>query len=222
MLPHVIIHNALSADGRMDWLNIDLELYYKIAIGFQEDATLSGSNTILGSDEEIPEETEEDLKPPKVDPDDKRPILVIPDSKGRVRIWHALKRWPYWRKFVALITDSTSKEYIEYLDKRHVEHLVVGKDKVDLRAALEELNKRYGVTKVRTDSGGTLNGILLRQELVSEISILVNPSLVGGTSPKSIFRAPDLTSSEGVIKLKLAHVEQLKDDVVWLRYEVVK
>ena len=222
MLPHVIIHNGLSADGRMDWLNMDLELYYKIAIGFQEDATLSGSNTILGSDEEIPDETEEDLKPPKVDPDDKRPILVIPDSKGRVRIWHALKRWPYWRKFVALITDSTPKEYIEYLDKRHVEHLVVGKDKVNLRAALEELNTRYGVKKVRTDSGGTLNGILLREGLVSEISILVNPCLVGGTSPKSIFRGPDLTGKDGVINLKLVHVEQLKDDVVWLRYEVMK
>ena len=51
--------------------------------------------------------------------------------------------------------------------------------------------------------------------------MLVNPCLVGGTSPRSIFVAPDLTSPDGVIPLKLIHVETLQDNIVWLRYEVV-
>jgi 2,5-diamino-6-(ribosylamino)-4(3H)-pyrimidinone 5'-phosphate reductase len=88
--------------------------------------------------------------------------------------------------------------------------------------ALEELNARYGVRTVRVDSGGTLNGVLLRAGLVDEVSVLIGPCLVGGTTPRSIFRAPDLTSSEGVVELKLTHVEKLKGDVVWLRYEVVR
>jgi 2,5-diamino-6-(ribosylamino)-4(3H)-pyrimidinone 5'-phosphate reductase len=75
---------------------------------------------------------------------------------------------------------------------------------------------------VRVDSGGTLNGILLRSDLVDEVSVLIHPGLVGGTTPRSIFRAPDLISSEGVIQLRLIHVEQLKGDVIWLRYEVVR
>jgi len=69
---------------------------------------------------------------------------------------------------------------------------------------------------------GRLNGVLFRAGLVDEVSVLVNPCLVGGTSPRSIFVAPDLTSPEGVIPLKLLHVETLQDNVVWLRYEVVK
>lgn len=52
--------------------------------------------------------------------------------------------------------------------------------------------------------------------------ILHNAILVGGTTPRSIFRAPDLTSAEGVISLRLTHVEKLQGDAVWLRYEVVK
>ena len=52
---------------------------------------------------------------------------------------------------------------------------------------------------VSVDRGGTLNGILLRDGLVDEISILVCPSRVGGMSPKSIFRTPDLISSDGMI-----------------------
>ena len=57
---------------------------------------------------------------------------------------------------------------------------------------------------------------------MDEISLLVDPSLVGGTSPRSIFRAPDLASSDGVIDLRLTHLEQLRDGVVWLRYDVVR
>jgi len=36
---------------------------------------------------------------------------------------------------------------------------------------------------------GRLNGVLFRAGLVDEVSVLVNPCLVGGTSPRSIFRA---------------------------------
>jgi len=95
-------------------------------------------------------------------------------------------------------------------------------ERVDLRAALEELNVRYGVESVLLDSGGTLNGVLLRAGLVDEVSLLVAPCLVGGTTSRSFFRAPDLSSAEGVIPLKLAHVEQMGDGVVWLRYDVVR
>jgi 2,5-diamino-6-(ribosylamino)-4(3H)-pyrimidinone 5'-phosphate reductase len=49
----------------------------------------------------------------------------------------------------------------------------------------------------------------------------VDPSLVGGTSPRSIFNAPDLQSPEGVIELKLIHFEKRNKDTVWLKYEVV-
>jgi 2,5-diamino-6-(ribosylamino)-4(3H)-pyrimidinone 5'-phosphate reductase len=222
MLPKVIIHNAVSLDGRITGFDVDLELYYEIATGFGEDATLVGSGTMLTSGDEIPEETEEDIKKPKPKPDDDRSILAIPDSKGRVRIWHALRRWPYWRDHVALITKNTPKDYIEYLEKRSIDYIVAGSDKVDLKTALERLNARFGVKLVRVDSGGTLNGVLLRAGLVDEVSILLHHTLVGRKNTISVFKDDGQTSDEGVIKLKLLKFEKLKDDIVWLRYEVVK
>lgn len=129
---------------------------------------------------------------------------------------------PYWRDAVALCSKSTPQEYLDYLQKRHVDCIIAGENHVDLAAALEELNARYGVKIVRVDSGGVLNGILLRAGLVDEVSVLVHPSLVGGTTPRSFYRAPDLTSPEGVISLRLMSVERLKEDIIWLRYEVIK
>jgi 2,5-diamino-6-(ribosylamino)-4(3H)-pyrimidinone 5'-phosphate reductase len=73
-----------------------------------------------------------------------------------------------------------------------------------------------------------LNGLLLRQGLVDEISLLIYPSLVGGETQSSIFRAPDLPlpaapswqAPEGVVSVHLIDAQRLKGDVMWLRYEV--
>jgi 2,5-diamino-6-(ribosylamino)-4(3H)-pyrimidinone 5'-phosphate reductase len=75
---------------------------------------------------------------------------------------------------------------------------------------------------VQVDSGGTLNGALLRAGLVDEVSLLISPTLAGGTSPNSIYRAPDLDGPEGILPLRLRHLERLAGDIVWLRYELAR
>ncbi len=45
--PRVILHNAVSADGRVDWFPADIGLFYELAATWHEDATLAGSGTIL-------------------------------------------------------------------------------------------------------------------------------------------------------------------------------
>jgi len=222
MLPRVIQFNEVSLDGRMDWLASDMGLYYSLAARWQPDAMLSGSSTVLpafASVEELPEGKE--AEPQELHPNHV-PFLVVVDSRGQIRKWRRIKREPYWRNVVVLCSRATPLVYLDYLQQCHVGCIVAGDDHVDLKAALEELNARYGIKTVRVDSGGRLNGILFRAGLVNEVSVLINPCLVGGTSPRSIFAAPDLTSPDGVIPLKLIHVETLQDNVVWLRYEVVK
>jgi 2,5-diamino-6-(ribosylamino)-4(3H)-pyrimidinone 5'-phosphate reductase len=224
MLPRVILHNGVSLDGRMDWGMGDIGLYYELAARWEADAMLSGSNTMLAAyhEEEVPEEDGEAYEPPERAADDPRPLLVVVDSRGRFLYWQQIRREPYWRDAVALCSHSTPQTYLDYLQKSHIEYILAGDDRVDLRGALEELSARYQVQIVRVDSGGILNGVLLRAGLVDEVSVLVDPCLVGGTTPRSIFVAPDLTSAEGVIPLRLIHVENVKGDTVWLRYEVLK
>jgi len=220
MLPQVILHNAISLDGRIDGFPVDLGQFYELVARWKEDATLAGADTILKAAESAPAEDEKAFRPPKNDPHDHRPLLVIPDSRGRVRIWHYLKTLPYWRGFIALCSHSTPQDYLAYLKERHVDCIAAGEDHVDMRAALEALNHRYGVKVVRADCGGTLNAVLLHQKLVNEVSVLVHPSLVGGTGQSTLFRSLDSASPEGAIQLRLTYLERLRDDVVWLRYEM--
>lgn len=223
MLPRVIIYNAVSLDGRIDWLTPDIiGLYYQLARQWEEDATLAGCDTLLSAPEEIPPEDAAPREVRQRQPGDTRPLLIVPDSRGRVRRWQYLLALPYWRDAVALCSRSTPQDYLDYLDEWHIDRIIAGDDYVDFRTALEEVNARYGVGVVRVDSGGTLNGILLRAGLVDEVSLLIHPSLVGGVSSRSFFRAPDLTSAESVIPLRLTHIERLDADLLWLRYEVTR
>ena len=110
---------------------------------------------------------------------------------------------------------------MRYLKAHHINCIIAGKDRVDPRTAVRKLSEQYKAKTIRIDGGGTLNGVFLRAGLVSEVSLLVHPSLVGGTTPKSMFSATDLTSAKGVIDLKLLHVEKMKNGLVWLRYKVL-
>jgi len=222
MKPYVILHNAISADGRIDWFTPDIGLFYELAGRWKEAATLAGCDTLLHPPEAVPEEDDSVFEPPAKDPADARPILAVPDSRGRLRNWHYWRKQPYWRSWVALCSKATPKEYFEYLSKRHIDFIVTGEEHVDYRAAFEQLKIRYDAQVIRVDSGGTLNGALLRAGLVSEVSLLLHPCLVGGTSAKSLFRAPDLAAPDGVLQLRLKHFEQLRGDVIWLIYDVVK
>jgi 2,5-diamino-6-(ribosylamino)-4(3H)-pyrimidinone 5'-phosphate reductase len=235
MLPKVIMHNAVSVDGRFDWIEPDLGLFYGIVAGFKEDATLVGSETVLAayapggsqgeSDEMEDEVADGGPEAPSGEarrPDASLPLLAIPDSRGRLRAWEKLLREPYWRAGVALCSNTTPPGYFTYLDGIGVDHIVAGEDRVDMRAALEELASRFGVKVMRADCGGTLNGVLLRAGLVDEVSLVVDPAMVGGTSARSVFLAPDLESPAGVIKLELLGLERLEGGTVWLHYRVIR
>jgi 2,5-diamino-6-(ribosylamino)-4(3H)-pyrimidinone 5'-phosphate reductase len=221
MKPHILIHNAVSVDGRIDWFKANIEKFYDLTSNWNEDATLTGSETLLAAYENAGTEAIDEEIAEK-DPDDTRPLLIVVDSRGRLKVWHQLKREPYWRDAIALVSQSTPRAYIDYLQGQKVEYITAGADKVDLKQALEEVNSKYGIEHIRVDSGGTLNGVLLRAGLVDEVSLLVHPYLVGGMSPRSMFRASDLQSDQGVINLHLVKVNIVEKDYAWMHYEVVR
>lgn len=212
MLPKVILHIGYSLDGRIDWLKPDNFLYYRIIQGWQVDAMISGSKTMLAAEMS----TDADIE--KLDDQ----YLVVVDSQGRIDNWDVITRQAYWNDTpIALCSERTPREYLDMLAENGVLALIHGAEHVDLRAALEELRAHFAINVLRVDSGGGLAGALLRQGLVDEVSVIISPQLTGGISPKSIFVAPDLTSMDGVIDLQLLQHEVLEGNYVHLYYRVL-
>jgi 2,5-diamino-6-(ribosylamino)-4(3H)-pyrimidinone 5'-phosphate reductase len=218
MLPRVIVHNALSVDGRTVGFEPNLELFYGLASTWQEDVTLAGSETIIAAsrlnfDEPMPPAG-------AVNDPASEGLLAVVDSRGRVKSWRQVKAWPFWSRFVSIGSSTTPGEHLRYLEYQSVDSLIAGHERVDLRIALEELNQRYGAQTVRVESGGWLNGALLEQGLVDEVSVVTHPVLVGGFSPATLFRSSHLADPANLINLELAECKSLDGGYIWLRYLV--
>ena len=109
-LPRVTIYNLASLDGRVDRVADSPEamlLYYELSYHWKADAILAGSETIfvLGGHEEE-EMAKEEPPPPRKEPPpgtegliyEPRPLLVVPDSRGRIHNWRLLQQEPWWRR----------------------------------------------------------------------------------------------------------------------------
>jgi len=215
----------MSLDGRITNFPADLELYYTLSAQWNPDAILFGSETVLAAVRdnpslEVPSEHEEMFKPPENTESDRRPLLIIADSRGRVRCWDAIRKWPYMRGLLAICTSSTPQEYLCYLAEKQIGTIVAGDDRIDMRAALETLQVRFGVKVVRVDSGGTLNSVLLHAGLVDEVSVLIHPYLAGGTPSPTLFDPVQAGISGLQVFLVLQSTEIVGEGIVWVRYAV--
>jgi len=215
MLPKVIVHNSISVDGSLINFEVNMPLHYMIAGNFNADMHLVGSNTAkFGIDlflKEIPQETQYDFKKPN-----KKGILwAIPDTMGKMKgLLHVLRQSEYCQDAVVLISEKTSKEYIGYLKERNYDYYVVGEDKCNLKQSLELLNENYNAKTILVDTGCILGNLLIKEGLVSEISLLIHPEVVGKNA-YNMFAYIDEN-----LKLELARKESYEKGYVWNLYRI--
>ena len=224
--PKVVIFNSISLDGRLE-NSVDMGLFYGLAATWMNIepvagcAMLSGSETILTGFAGQEDPSFEPPAEPKQTIPGAVPYLAVVDGRGRISNWGQLQAQPYWLETLALFSTDTPHISQQAAREAGVPIITTGAGHVDLAAALEELNTRFGIHTVRVDSGGTLNGILLQQGLVDEVSVLLCGVLTGGNAPAALYGGEDSPAIMN-IPLKLFHVEQVQENILWLRYEVVK
>ncbi|MBP2031181.1 2,5-diamino-6-(ribosylamino)-4(3H)-pyrimidinone 5'-phosphate reductase [Methanohalophilus levihalophilus] len=223
IIPRVIMHNTISLDGAVIGFEVDMELHYQIAGVYGADAHLIGSTTAKTGIEmfggEVGEEEPSDFAKPETTPDDPRAIWVIVDSQGiLINRLHVLRKSVFCKDVLILVSSSTPNDYITYLKERNYEFIVSGGQHVKLESALEVLHDEYGINKVLVDTGPTLNGVLLGEGLVDELSLLIAPVLADSDYPHLFSK---LGIEEG-IDLELANCDNVGNGYVHLVYKIKK
>jgi 2,5-diamino-6-(ribosylamino)-4(3H)-pyrimidinone 5'-phosphate reductase len=209
MLPRVVVFNSVSVDGAIKDFDVNIALHYEVLGQIGADALLAGSNTAKTGIElfmkTVPPEEPSDFAKPTMKADDQRPLWVIADSRGILQgLMHVHRKSGYAKDIIVLVSKSTPRDYLEYLAARKYDYIMAGSDHVDYKAALDELNKRYGVKTIVTDTGGVLFALLLEQGLVDEVQLLIAPEIVGQKAV-NLFR-----SLNHPVKLELKRVENIK------------
>ena len=215
MKTEIIIHNSISIDGSLTGFMPDMGLHYKIAGDYKPDAHLIGSETIIkGTEmfgEGIPDEIPSDFEKPERG--ESLPWWVIVDSGGKLKgMLHTCRRFEYCRDVIILISEKTQADYIDHIKERNYSYIIAGKDKVDLKLAIEKLSESFGIYRILTDTGRVLGNILLNLGLVNEISLLIHPLIVGENC------YPMFSDIAGNKDFKLKKSEQFGNGCIWAVY----
>ena len=101
---------------------------------------------------------------------------------------------------------------------------IIHQNELSLKDVLAKLKSEYGCERITVQSGGTLNGLFLREKLLDYIDIVVAPVLIGGKDTATLIDGKSLLSENelsdlGVLKLQECAV--LENSYLRLRYEVI-
>ncbi len=102
-------------------------------------------------------------------------------------------------------------------------HIIYQKE-LSLEDALTKLKSEYGCERITIQTGGTLNGLFLRERLIDYIDIVVAPVLIGGKDTSTLIDGKSILSENELSKLgvlKLQECVVLEDSYLRLRYEVI-
>ena len=97
-------------------------------------------------------------------------------------------------------------------------------EKLSLTAALTALKERFGCERLTIQSGGTVNGLFLREKLFDFVDVVVAPVLIGGKDTATLIDGPSLQARDELSQLgvlRLIDARPLQDSYLRLRYQVI-
>lgn len=151
---------------------------------------------------------------------DKSPVsFVLIDNQHLTE--HGIKYFCARSQKFVLIT--TNKEHPAF--QMNEENLyIIYQDKLTPADMLRQLKEQFGCERLTIQTGGTLNGLFLRDKLFDYIDIVVAPVLVGGKVTTTLIDGdaiftPDQLAALGVLELE--SVQPLEKSYIRLRYKVI-
>jgi len=218
---HVVVNAATSVDGKLssrerrqvaisgpeDFERVD-------ALRARSDAVMVGVGTVLADDPSLLVDADRAAER-EARGEPAQPARVVADSRARTPTDAAVVD-DAARTFV-LASEAAPGDRRAGLTDATTEVVVAGDDRVDLAAALAEL-EASGVDDLMVEGGGELLFSLFDAGLVDELTVFVGSMLVGGRD------APTLVDGDGFtegafVDLALRDVERV-DDGVLLGYDV--
>ena len=146
-------------------------------------------------------------------------IFVIIDNKPHLNE-NGIDYLCHWGEKLILVT--TNKEHPAFNTK--YENLdILLYDELDLNKLLEDLYSKYNAKRLTIQSGGTLNGLFVRNKLIDYVNIVIAPVLVGGKDVPTLVDGEaikDESELNRLLPLELLECNKLENSYIELKYKV--
>ncbi|QMU28228.1 dihydrofolate reductase family protein [Adhaeribacter radiodurans] len=227
MKPYVICHMLGSVDGRIKqdiWGFKDHHKYFEeTAEKIEADAWLVGRVTM----QEFSSKQRYELEPPQEDiPKEdfvaNQPVksfAVVIDPSGKC-FWDS--NMVSTEHVIEVLTEKVPNSYLKHLRSKNVSYIFGGKEELNLELVLNKLYDLFNIRTVRIDGGGQVNGSFLKAGLIDEFSLVLAPVADGTIGSPTVFEAEEGYGSRKATQFKIKSVNQIYEDFLWIRYEVVK
>lgn len=207
MQPKVTLYIAMSLDGKINGFEINKIVYRELESEINFDTVVMDVDTFR-THHVIFEETGGNFNQ----------LLVLPDNKGIIPR-NILQEVSSLVNVLVLCSRSTPQDYLNFLEESDIKYMIVGYDEVNLATAFEELNIHFGVKKIAVHADGILNGELLEDDLVEEISVFMHPILVGATND-AVYIPKDIENQN--LDLRLLDMKEMENEIICLNYRIMK
>jgi 2,5-diamino-6-(ribosylamino)-4(3H)-pyrimidinone 5'-phosphate reductase len=125
-----------------------------------------------------------------------------------------------------LILVTTNKNHPAFNIKDNYNNLdIMYYDELNLRDMLEDIEKKYHAERITIQSGGSMNGRFLRDNLIDYVHIVIAPILVGGRDVSTLIDGESIKNESELDKLKaleLIDCKVLENSYLSLKYKVIK
>jgi len=123
---------------------------------------------------------------------------------------------------IELLSEQVSNSYLHYLQQKGISYIVAGKKQIDFKLALKQLSRLFPIQTIMLEGGGHINGSMLNDGLIDEISLLIVPIADGTPKSPTTFEVSEYLQKKSATQLQLAEVKQLEMDVLWVKYRANK
>jgi len=230
-LPFVRVKLAASLDGKTamqsgesKWITSSAARRDVQRLRAQSCAVIAGADSILIDDAKMTVRWSElgALKEWYAEENIRQPIRVVIDSQNRLSPDLTFFEQPSQILLIRnkALQDNLTESALENLPQwpHFVEqvylpcvHNTQGEDKIDLSALLTLLGQR-GLNDVLVESGATLAGAFIEQDLVDELMLFQAPKLIGGDG-KSLVAMPSVVKLAQAKSLVITDVRMLGSDI---------
>ena len=149
--------------------------------------------------------------------------FIIIDNKPHLNE-HGIDYLCHWVNKLILVTNN--ENHIAHSLKEKYSNLeILFYEELDLEKMLEDLYNKYDAKKITIQSGGSMNGRFVRDNLIDYVNIVIAPILIGGKDVPTLVDGESINSGNDLNKLRaleLIECNKLENSYIQLKYKVRK
>lgn len=218
-LPFVLVNMAMTADGKIATTNRavhsfgsarDLRHLYELRATV--DAVMCGARTLEISEATLGNDGEEFRRRRLKIGLAEFPLPVIVSGSASLAPTAKIFQQRF-SPIILLTTKRASPIKLRPLRERADEIRISGEAKIDFRAALVWLRKKWNVKRLLCEGGGELNDALFRAGLVDEIHLTICPKIFGGRTAPTIADGLGCRRLAEAAKFELTSMQRKSDEL---------